>query len=340
MLPDESLFHFFKKAHKAFLSSVGEEPSDFFLSLNGQTIRLSFADDLFRNILTPALAHLQTEPHLRPHFTICIWDTAASGVLMPPPPWSRDQYGSRSSIQGWGDQRFSLSFQLGSSTLSLFDREEKLALYWTHDFHKLPYWERGAPLLALFQWWAEEEGGTLIHAGSVGSKNKGALLVGKGGSGKSTTALSCLNSPLFYASDDYTLFFPQPTPRILSLYSSAKITEKTVEKLPHLGSLKPTNEEKLLVYLFPQWKEKLINSMPLKALFVPKITGSQKAEVIPCSSSQALLALAPSTLFQLSGTGSKAFQTMSQLTRSTACYELRLGTDFQGNVDAIEEIVG
>lgn len=258
---------------------------------------------------------------------------------MPPPPWKRDQYGSRSAVRGWGDRRFSLSFQLGSSTLSLFDRERKLALYWTHDYRMIPYWERGAPLLSLFQWWAEEEGGTLIHAGSVGSKNKGTLLVGKGGSGKSTTALSCLNSSLFYAADDYTLFFPYPNPRLVSLYTSAKATWKTLEKLPYLGTPAQTKEEKALLYLFPKWKEKLIDSMPLRTLFIPKITGAQKPKAIPCPPSQALLALAPSTLFQLSGTGSKAFQMMSQLTKSTDCYELHLGIEFQANVDAIGEIV-
>ena len=33
-----------------------------------------------------------------------------------------------------------------------------------------------------------------VHAGAVGNKNGGILLVGKGGSGKSSTALACLKS--------------------------------------------------------------------------------------------------------------------------------------------------
>jgi hypothetical protein len=48
-------------------------------------------------------------------------------------------------------------------------------------------------------------------------------VAGKGGSGKSTTALACLDSPLVYASDHYCSLTNEPAPYVYSLYDSAII---------------------------------------------------------------------------------------------------------------------
>ena len=62
----------------------------------------------------------------------------------------------------------------------------------------------------------------------------GVLLAGKGGSGKSTTALTCLNSELQYVSDDYCVVVAQPSPFAYNLYCTAKVRADNTHRVPHL----------------------------------------------------------------------------------------------------------
>ena len=55
----------------------------------------------------------------------------------------------------------------------------------------------------------------VVHAASVGTKDGAVLIVGKGGSGKSTSALACLNAGMYYLGDDYTLISNDSNPQVL-----------------------------------------------------------------------------------------------------------------------------
>ena len=332
---EASLLHFFEQASEVFALAAPKR-YDFFISLNGKGIKLSFANEEFRTILTQALGHLESAPVADPDLTVCLWDTASNGLSIPAIPWTREQCLPRGNIDKWQSQRFAATILWGSPALSFLDRKTKTALYWASDFRLIPYWERGAPLRSIFQWWAEGMGGTILHAGAVGRETGGVIFVGRAGAGKSTTTLSCMNSSLSYASDDYCLFLPQPVPRIFSLYTSAKVGWTTLEKLPHLGQVERTQEEKALLYFYPQKKEKLIPSFPLKALFVPRITGTDSVDIVPCSTGQALIALAPNTLFQLPIPGTNTLRTIAQFVSSVPCFQLNLGWDFAKNAQKIE----
>ena len=69
-------------------------------------------------------------------------------------------------------------------------------------------------------------------AAAVGQAAGGVLLVGAGGSGKSTCALSCLTSDLLYAGDDYVAVELRPEPRVLSLFCSGKLEPDHAALLP------------------------------------------------------------------------------------------------------------
>lgn len=322
---------FFEILYAKF-QEVAPNPSPYFIGINNKKIKLLFANDLFLKHFTPALEHLRMDD-CETELTICLWDSHSTGSTMPAPPWTHDDYLPRGGIRGWENERFSISFQLGSSILSFYDKERNIALFWTSDLRTIPYWERGAPLLAILQWWGEQQGGSIIHAGAVGTKEGGVLLVGKGGSGKSTTALSSLNSSLFYAADDYCFVSKE----VWSLYTSAKVDWKTLKKLPHLNPPPETNEEKALLFLYPTWKERLVAHFPLRAIFIPRI--AQETKLIPCSAAEALIALAPSTMFQLPRASKRAFETMANLTRSIPAYYLNLGPNIPEVSETIAEFV-
>ena len=159
----------------------------------------------------------------------------------------------------------------------------------------------------------------------------GVLIVGKGGMGKSTTALACLKSNLFYLSDDYTLISSNSLPRSYSLYSSAKKKPDDIERLPWLKPLihnsNHLDQEKALYFLAEQFSDRIINEFPLKAILIPRITGQVDSNLEPASAIAALTALVPSTIKQLPGTGKEACDRMTKLTQKLPSYYFNLGTD-------------
>ena len=91
------------------------------------------------------------------------------------------------------------------------------------------------------------------HAAAVGQMGSGALLVGKGGSGKSTSALGSLASGWRYIGDDYCLLALNGIPQIHSLCTSAKLNAYHLENFPTLLSAisnsKELTSETAILYL-------------------------------------------------------------------------------------------
>lgn len=306
---------------------------DRFYCIAGFKIRLRFAGETLIPYVTPAIAHLETEPIFDPALTVCIWDSNSTNTAAPPRPMQNHHISKRGELQGLINDRIYTSFQWGAYTLSILDRDRNLAIYWVDSTEQIPYWETGACLRTIFHIWMSQRQIQLVHAGAVGLPSGGVLLVGKGGSGKSTTALSCLNSELFYASDDYSLITSDPTPTVFSIYSTGKKNADDVERLPFLNkgisNRDRLDSEKAVYFLNNYFPEKIISSFPLRALFIPRITGKPDTTLTPTSTATGLSALVPSTMMQLSGAGKEACQIMMNVVNQLQCYYLELGTDIQ-----------
>jgi hypothetical protein len=161
-------------------------------------------------------------------------------------------------------------------------------------------------------------------------------LVGKGGSGKSTVALSSLDSDLLYAGDDYVAVTLEPSPRIESLYSSGKLEPSHIYGLlPHLMPLLSNadklDEEKAVVYVHDHFPARTTAGFPLRAVLVPKVRAAQReSRIVETSRAAAFAALAPSTIFQLHTAGPDALATMSRVIERVPCFGLELGSDVRG----------
>ncbi len=192
---------------------------------------------------------------------------------------------------------------------------------------------------ALFHWIMEDRSRALVHAAAVGRPHGGLLIVGRGGSGKSTTALACVGRGLRYLSDDYCIVEPgDPAPRAHSLYSSAKLHHEQLRRLPHLagwvadghpdGTDASAAEEKALLFVADHVPDDdLIETFAIRAVVVPTITGRATTTFGPTSAGAALGALAPSSVLQAPGGGAQALALLAGLVRSRPSIELRLGTD-------------
>lgn len=276
------------------------------------------------------LAHLACTDAGDPAFTIHAWDSAGTDGAFLKPGWSKEAYGYHGLIDGFNDARFHGVLQLDPHILRLIDFQRREAVYWMPTAADLPVWERGAPLRPLLHEWLRHEGLVPVHGGAVGLPGGGVFLAGAGGSGKSNLALSCLTSPLSYASDDFCVLSEQPW-TVHSLYCTGKMAAPDRVRHPHLAGQESNPDrladEKALFFLHPVFADRLIASMPLKAIVMPRVTGRGTSRLLPGGSADAQKAIAMSTIQMSRATAAFTFARVAAFVRALPCYELHIGAD-------------
>jgi hypothetical protein len=298
--------------------------------IGGHQILLRFAGQGVLPAVAPALAHLDGPLLREPELVVDIWDSASTGAAPPERP-RVDPEAPVGAFYYFEDPPLRGVFQPGMQALSAVDLRADHAWYWVADPDALPYWERAAPIRQILHWWMATRGHQQVHGGAVGTPDGGVLLVGKGGSGKSTCALASLLSELRYAGDDYTMVSLRPRPWVHSLYSSGKVDPENLWRVPHLEPTLSNAEhlatEKAVVFVDQHFPDRLIEGFPLRAIVLPTITGEPRTRATPTSRAAALTALAPSTVFQLHTAGGHALRYLARLVQEVPAYALKLGSD-------------
>jgi hypothetical protein len=318
----------------AAADASGHVSSDHY-EIAGARVLMRCASAALREALTPAFAHLAVAADgnpAPPSLTVNLWDTASTGALPPPRPPTPEDYapGALFYLQ---DGPVRAAYQPGVGSLSVFDSETGAAWHWVDDASDIPYWDRASPMRQILFWWLETRGYLQVHGGAVGLASGGVLLVGKGGSGKSTTALSSLGSKLLYAADDYVAVSIDSSPRIASLYNSGKVEpDHAQELLPHLLPLLSNGDrlerEKAVIYGHEHFPSQMTAGFPLSAVLVPMVRGTQReSRIVEIPRAAAFAALAPSTIVQLHTAGQDALGAMSRLIQRVPCYGIELGRD-------------
>lgn len=305
------------------------------LSIAGASVSLRFASNALRERLTPAFAHLAEPPagsSAGSALTINLWDSASTGAEPPPRPRVPENH-APGALYHFHEPPLRGVYQPGLETLSLSDFQAGVAWHWVADAFEQPYWDQACPIRQILFWWLASRGYVQVHGAAVGTASGGALVVGKGGSGKSTVALSSLGSDLLYAGDDYVAVAVEPVPRVQSLYSSGKLEPDHVHGLlPHLLPLLANagrlESEKAVIYVHDHFPEQTTSGFPLAAVLVPSVSaGRRESRITETSRAAAFAALAPSTILQLHTADSSAFAAMSELIARVPCHALELGSD-------------
>lgn len=314
------------------------------ISLADRPVQIRFASDVLADRLTRALRHNQRNSPDRNPFLLRVWDTASTGVPAPRPPWGPHDYREQGYIRGFNEDGIRTAFHIGPNVLSMIDETAATGIFWTPDGPGLPDYQVGSPFLIVLQWWARSNGLTLMHAGAVGTEHGGVLLAGAGGSGKSTTSLACsLDRRFRYASDDYCLLQTDPEDMAFTLYNTGKLDGYSASILPalapHFAGNGKTDDEKSILYMVDANPEALIDRLPVSAILLPTANGATETTIEPVSPGLALQALAPSTVFQLTGAGSESFKALAGLSRRVPCYRLSLSLDMRDCPDRIAQLI-
>jgi hypothetical protein len=330
----EELERFFDKTAQGFdraACRLGESTQHFLVA--GKHVRVRFAGPALVHLARP-LAHLECSPAARssedPEFEILAWDST-EGWLPPRPPWDFRQLAQGGAIAGLENDRTCVNFSAEHGLLCLYDRSTRRALYWLPDAQHLPYWETAAPFRILLHWWSQSFGGQISHAAAVGWEGKGVLLAGRGGSGKSTTAICCVDAGMEYVGDDYVLLTSTPVPTAHSLYHSAKIhTAFLRQTMPHwqdrvAGEIGP--ERKSLLFVHECLPHQMRDRLAICGVVQPKVTAAVNSRISPQPPSLGVLAIAPSTMYQLPEARQTTLSFFADWMQNVPTAKLDLGSD-------------
>jgi hypothetical protein len=311
-------------------------------SLAGHEVRFLFAGSAMVPRFTPALGHLPAGEGAKLTLTVRVWDGRSTGTTAPPiPPVTVRENTSPRFVYRGGDVRGIA--QPVEEAFSMLDLSTGEAVHWVVDAETVPYYETAAPIRHILSWWGGVHDRPLVHAAAVGRPEGGVLLVGRGGSGKSTTALASLHSDLLYLGDDYVLVEMDAIPTAHTLYSSGKIQPDNIHRLPRLepaiANPDRLDQEKAILYVAEHFPDKLCPRLPIRAVVVPRLAGRVTPRIHPCSPALALAAMAPSTLLQLPGTGQESLDAMTDLLSSMPAFVLELAGDVHANVEAIADLL-
>lgn len=341
---DQVSIKYFDSVWNAFdRASAATGRRDFFYNIGGRSVRLCFAGSALIPPLTQAFDHCLVKDESSPDLTVFLWDSESTGISMPAPPWEVDKIVARKEVWRFLTDRIKINYQPENHIYNLLDMSRNTAIYRIKDADRIPQYEKGSPLLQILHWWMSGQDRYLVHAGAVGYADRGALLVGKGGSGKSTTALACLNSNLIYGGDDYCLMGYEKHPNIYTLYSSGKIKSSDKGRFPFLNKtmfeLDDLESGKSLIFISKIFPNRISKGFPVRVIFIPVIANAPVTKVQQVSPAVAFRAVAPSTIFQLAGAHKPHFRFLSQVVKSVRCYLLKLGTELPTIPAAIQKVL-
>ena len=325
---------YFEKWHKLTLrahEATGTHSATF--NVGGSVICIMCAGETLVPHLFPAIEHLRIESEEPADMTFYLWDEETTGIEMLPPPCSRDRFTDRGDIWGYCSKRYKLAFHWGEFSVNLFDVEKGIGIYCVKSATQMPYWVHASPLRTLFHWAMERSGRQLLHAAAVGTDDGAILITGKGGIGKSTTALSCLAAGMNYLADDYVIVGLKPEPMVYNLYSTAKLNHDQVENLPqlapHVRDPALWNDEKAVLFLQKEFDEQIVLSAPIVAVVTPRIVGGTQSCFSSVSKQRLVRAASFTTLSHLPNADGHTHEFICQVIEQLPSLELKLGDDLK-----------
>jgi hypothetical protein len=303
-------------------------------------VAIAWTSEALRRALRPAIAHLETTA--RAAVMVTVADAVTSGVRMPPFPWEPGDVGPRGDVAAASGDGVQTSYFAPSRALSMYDADEQRGFFWVPNGDSLASHERAAPLRTIFHWIGVPRGRRLAHAAAVGTAGVGALLAGRGGSGKSTTALLCLLAGMEFAGDDYVAVASEPLPTAFGLFGTLKVTPETlalVSRARDALMVPPSGADKGIVLGSAVEGARVVRRLPLRTVIVPRVTRERQTRARRASAAEVMLALGPTTMFQLPGNDAVAFDQLTSLARRLPGWTLELGSDLAQIPDRVAELL-
>lgn len=337
----ELLSRAFENARKKYPSEVQES----YYVFGGRPVKFRIVGrELEGSLLLPFshLRHTGPIPSI-PQLTIDLWDETQTKIRCQAHIISGDSEWKQITVQS-SDQRF-VAQQL-PNTLTCLDRTES-RIVGSIAWHPWVFiYERAKPLARLLLEWHNDQGIQVIHGGLVSQNGRGALLVGKSGSGKSTSSLACLSGGLDFLGEDFIGLEITKEKSVVghSLYNSVFLerahSKRFQELAPHVVSGLHSRERKSAVILGQGFRQQLRRFVPIRVLVLVRVNEQRiQSHFRSATKGEGLLGLGPSCLFQIPSRGAGSFSKLAELACLVPAYQLELGQDLRSIPRAVEKIL-
>ena len=294
------------------------------VSLIGREVEVRVAGRALAERVLAPLGGAAAEPTGTADLRVCLWDEEATGMPAPvpqPEPGVHLDPGEDGVV-----------WHRDSGGLTVIDRGQARIAGHRRRASRLPE-ERG--LFVLLPLWYIDNGVSLVHAGLVADGDRGALLAGPGGSGKSTTALACCAAGFDYLGDDHVGIAETAAGfEGHALRATARIDPAVLAAHPFLacgGVASPGDDGKTVLALAERRRR---SRTPITVVLLPRRSSAQTG-LSPAPAGAALRALAPTSLVGLIGGGRWGMGRLAALLRSTPAFWL----DLAGGPEAAAEHV-
>jgi hypothetical protein len=344
----------FERMRDAFAQAWTANPNkrwDSLCSFGGGTARLRVAGHGLARQMAQAFAHLWVEGDISAaDLVIDLWDERETAVACP---WETQPVEDRilnttsyvefGLILGALNDRFVGSQRPG--VITWLDRREGRLIGSVARHDQISLYDVGKPLHFPLLLWHQDRSNEVLHGALVSRNGEGVFLAGKGGSGKSTVALACLESGFDYVGDDYIALTESGEGRFAghALYNATWLMADHLKKFPRFleHALYPErrSEEKALVLLSQIFPERLLSRAPIRALVLPRITASPAVRVRPASRAEALFALAPSSILLRPNSGAATLEKLTRLVDAVPCWWLELDGDLAAIAGRVDEVL-
>lgn len=271
---------------------------------------------------------LAAEPAAR----LYAFESAASGVIPPRPPWPPESFeGPHPEVRGYTEPPELAFYDIEHATLSYYDERAAAGVQWFRDGARMTPGEGGEPLRNLLRWSLGANGAHMLHLATVG----GVLIGGPSGAGKSTTSLICALAGLDFTSDDQSVITLGE--RIVShgIFSCVKATDTSLALVPELADFGEA--------IGLDWRGKhrfdlrsrIVRSQEVRAIVLPQIA-ERTGELVPLAPGEALRRLTGASLPAMSCAMERTLAALRELVERLPAYTLAVGSDF----GRIPEVIG
>jgi len=312
---------------------------EFYFQIDRYIIRLVFAGDVLFSSMSNCFKHLEVEPAAKYDLTVYCWDSVSTRSSAPPLGGFESGLKTGNDISFFNKGGIYILYYHASKVLNIVNSNTDIALFWIPDHGDLPHYETASALKNILRCWFHRQHYYLVHSAVVGQHEQGILIVGGGGSGKSTTALAGVLDGLKYGGDDYILISRKQGYWAHSLYNSVKLENNN---LSHYFEIKPeflyideSGKNKMVIFLNQLYPERISKRFRIKAIVVPHIYSGSVTFIEKISASKIFKALAPSTIFQHIGPDDRIIQFLASLTREIPGFRLNLSP----NLDQIPVVL-
>ena len=265
--------------------------------------------------------------------TIGCWDTASSGVELPEMPWFDENLLHRDRVRGHTTGAVRATYQQSEGLLHLYDSRQALGLVHATTPAAVQPWTDRAPFRTFIGWWATDLGLSMMHASCIATDQGAALIAGSSGSGKSTTAMTCVLAGFSFLCDDACIVDLDTAggPSVHAVYGRSKLEHDAALRL---GLAADRDGGPLVTQ-----PERTVQTAPARVLLLPQVTGERETRIEELPRTEVVRTLVGGSIREGGGLGGQALHEMTRVVQTLPSFRLLLGTDVDGVSEAVARAI-